>query len=186
MPLWRDIDERSFLSIYLFIYLFRRTQRGTQLGGYLESRGRARVRNDITYRYVSLLITGSRRLFQPRRPSETAVGAADPRRVCHCTGTRRTRRRVTSISPHFRGIYISVSRKARTDRDSRAANFAFLCLASRRRRRLSAARVACPHGLIDARTAPLTTPSLRRRVSILRGEETALPRTGHTRRREWR
>lgn len=171
----------------LFIYLFisthinrHTTWRVSDVG---RAGARARVRNDITYRYVSLLITGSRRLFQPRRPSETGVGAADPRRVCHCTGTRRTRRRVTSISPHFRGIYISVSRKARTGRDSRAANFAFLCLASRRRRRLSAARVACPHGLIDARTAPLTTPSLRRRVSILRGEETALPRTGHTRRR---
>lgn len=29
-----------------------------------------------------------------------------------------------------------------------------------------------PHGLIDARTAPLTTPSLRRRVSILRERRT--------------
>lgn len=42
--------------------------------------------------------------------------------------------------------------------------------------------LACPHGLIDARTAPLTTPSSRRRVSILRGEGPHYAHTPGTRR----
>lgn len=108
MPLWRT-DERFFFSIYLF----RRTQQAHNSAS-IWRRARANdICIDMCRRWSP---TTRRRLLQPRRPSETAVGAADPRRVCHCTGTRSTQRRVTSIPPLFRGVYISMSCIAKAKR----------------------------------------------------------------------
>lgn len=132
------------------------------------ARGRANVYVRVyiymyVYRYVSSLIT----VVDRRYISRVGRREAPVRAIRGASAIARERRRVTSI-PSLCELYniTLVSRcvnKTAGESPRRTWRFSVSRLAVPRRR-----AVACPYELIDARTAPLTTPSLRRRVSILR------------------
>lgn len=172
----------AFSPFLLFIYLFRRTQQAhnsTSIRDVARAK-RARARQ----RYISICVVVDRR----RRSLLTS--AASP------VGNRRSGRSATRLPLHGDDnsaatsyihsssssrsrqgfLYTVAYRDARKRKKTNGREALSLSLVESSRfslsRRPSAARVVCPHGLIDARTAPLTTPSLRRRVSILRGGRT--------------
>lgn len=117
-------------------------------------------------------------LLQPARPSRPVRG-----RVCHFTGTRAAANIHTSS--FFLDSYVvyplSITRKRRLEYSTirsvgvkatilSAASSLNSCLVSlvsgASALRLQRGSYSLPHRLIDAPTAPLTTPSLRRRVSV--------------------
>lgn len=111
--------------------------------------------------------TGIRRSLQTGGPSRPVRG-----RVCHCTGTRAAAKIHSPPLVRYLSSYpLARDNNVNAELNCGAGEFNSLS-SSLVRASFTATRVArFPHGLIDARTAPLTTPSLRRRVSILYGSD---------------